>query len=64
MANSSEQISKYVVDKVIPGSVVLLHVMFRSRAASMDALKGLIDGLRRKGYSFVAVSDLLMRKGG
>lgn len=48
-----------VLDTVRPGSIVLLHVMFRSRTESMAAVPGIVRGLREKGYRFVTVSEML-----
>ena len=64
IANDAGRISRYVVSEARPGSIVLLHVMNKSRTASIDAVEGLIDGLRKRGYSFVTVSELLKRRGG
>ena len=47
-----------VVTNARPGSIVLLHLMYRSRDASREALPGIIRGLREKGYRFVTVSEL------
>lgn len=48
-----------VLDQVRPGSIILLHVMYESRAESRAALPGIIDGLRERGYRFVTLSELL-----
>ena len=40
------------------GQVILLHDSGGDRQATIDALPGIIDGLRAKGYRFVAVSEL------
>jgi peptidoglycan/xylan/chitin deacetylase (PgdA/CDA1 family) len=44
---------------VQPGSIVLLHVMYKSREASREALPGVIQGLKEKGYRFVTIPELL-----
>jgi peptidoglycan/xylan/chitin deacetylase (PgdA/CDA1 family) len=49
----------HVLDRARPGSIVLLHVMYRSRETSRQALPGIIDGLHERGYRFVTVSELL-----
>ena len=64
IANDAGRISRYVVSEARPGSIVLLHVMNKSRTASIDAVEGIIDGLRKRGYSFVTVSELLKLRGG
>ncbi|MCV7065718.1 polysaccharide deacetylase family protein [Mycolicibacterium houstonense] len=47
------------VSRVRPGSIILLHVMYGSRAASRSAIPRIVDELRSAGYRFVTVSDLL-----
>lgn len=47
------------VRAVRPGSIILLHVMYDGRAASRAALPLIVDRLRRDGYRFVTVSELL-----
>jgi peptidoglycan/xylan/chitin deacetylase (PgdA/CDA1 family) len=58
-SKDSLKISQHVVNSVKPGSIVLLHVMFNSREASMNAVPEIIQGLKVKGYRFVTVSELL-----
>lgn len=48
-----------VLEQARPGSIILLHVMYESRAESRAALPGIVDGLQAKGYRFVTVSELL-----
>ncbi len=56
---SAEGIVAHVLERVTPGSIVLLHLMYESRATSREALPLLIDGLRQQGYAFVTVPELL-----
>ncbi|MDV7088354.1 polysaccharide deacetylase family protein [Rhodococcus opacus] len=42
-----------------PGSIILMHVMFPSRQASLDAVPEVVAGLTAEGYRFVTVSKLL-----
>lgn len=44
---------------VRPGSIILLHVMYPSRRESLKAVRGIIESLREKQYSFVTISRLL-----
>lgn len=44
---------------VRPGSIVLLHPMYPSGAASREAAAGVIQALKADGYRFVTVSELL-----
>ena len=48
-----------VLDQARPGSIILLHVMYGSRAESRAAMPGIIDGLQARGYRFVTISELL-----
>ncbi len=59
VAADEEKIVSYVLERARPGSIVLLHVMYRSREASRMALPGIIQGLKEDGYRFVTVSELL-----
>ena len=59
VAADDEKIVAYILDRVRPGSIVLLHVMYRSREESRQALPGVIRGLKAQGYRFVTVSELL-----
>lgn len=57
--NDSRVISQHVINNVEPGSIVLMHIMFKKRKTSMDAVPEIIRGLKAKGYRFVTVSELL-----
>ena len=48
-----------MIEKVRPGSIILLHVMYKSRSESLKAVKGVITGLKGQGYSFKTVSEML-----
>jgi peptidoglycan/xylan/chitin deacetylase (PgdA/CDA1 family) len=61
VAATPEGITRHVLAETRPGSIVLLHVMFRSRATSRAALPAVIDSLHARGYRFVTVSELLAR---
>lgn len=56
-------IVRHVDERVQPGSIILLHVMYDSRAKSRTALPLIIDRLRERGYRFVTVSELLRGNG-
>jgi peptidoglycan/xylan/chitin deacetylase (PgdA/CDA1 family) len=55
----AEDITQFVLEKVQPGSIILLHVMFESRKNSLLAVPDIVQGLKSKGYRFVTVSELL-----
>ncbi|MFF2085160.1 polysaccharide deacetylase family protein [Nocardia sp. NPDC058176] len=54
-----EQIVADTLAQTRPGSIILLHVMFRQPSA--DAVPDIVQGLREQGYTFTTVSDLLRR---
>lgn len=56
---SSERITEHILNKVRPGSIILLHVMYGSREVSRQALPGIIGGLKQQGYSLITISELL-----
>lgn len=61
-AASAAQIARTVLERVRPGSIILLHPMYESRTATREALPAIIDGLRALGYEFPTVSQLRMAR--
>ncbi|RZT23805.1 MULTISPECIES: polysaccharide deacetylase family protein [Fictibacillus] len=59
IASDSEKIVKHVNEKIEPGSIILLHVMYESREESMKSVKGIIKDLKAQGYTFQTVSEML-----
>ena len=59
IANDSHAIAEHVLHSAKPGSIVLLHVMYKSRHASMESVPEIIKGLKDKGYTFVTVDQLM-----
>ncbi|MFN2155349.1 MAG: polysaccharide deacetylase family protein [Anaerolineae bacterium] len=57
-----ETIVELVLDHVRPGSIILLHVWYNSRATSRRAVPRLVEKLRAKGYRFVTVGELLAQR--
>ncbi|WP_067522455.1 hypothetical protein [Nocardia uniformis] len=57
-ANVAEIVAE-TLDRVRPGSIILLHAMYESGAASRAAIPLLAKELRARGYTFVTVSQLL-----
>jgi peptidoglycan-N-acetylglucosamine deacetylase len=53
---------EYVLHHTKPGSIILLHIMYPGREASMKAVSGIIRGLKEQGYEFKTVSELLALK--
>jgi peptidoglycan-N-acetylglucosamine deacetylase len=52
-------ITRRVLNRTRPGSIILLHVMYPSRAETLRAVPFIIEELKRDGYRFVTVSELL-----
>lgn len=63
VAQKANLIAAHVLERVQPGSIVLLHLMYDSRVESRKALPLIIDGLRARGYQFVTISELLRKNG-
>ncbi len=59
IAEDADAIAEYVIQNARSGSIILLHVMYRSREASRQALPKIIDGVRSRGFQFVTVSELM-----
>ncbi|HEY2855112.1 MAG TPA: polysaccharide deacetylase family protein [Gemmatimonadaceae bacterium] len=59
VAASKDGIVNYVLSRVRPGSILLLHVWYPSRATSRAALGPLVDSLHARGYRVVSVRELL-----
>jgi chitin deacetylase len=56
---TSNFIVDYTLQHTKPGSIILLHPFCKSCSADRDAISKIIVGLRKKGYRFVTVSELL-----
>lgn len=59
VGNDAHKIVEHVLANVKPGSIILLHVMYPSRKESLKSVKGIIDGVKSRGYEFKTVSELL-----
>lgn len=62
VAQDADKIVAHVLSHTQPGSIILLHVMYKSGAPSLRAVPGIIDGLRQQGYVFKTVSDLISKQ--
>jgi peptidoglycan-N-acetylglucosamine deacetylase len=58
-----EALRERVSSAIEPGAIVLLHDGGGDRSATVAALPKLLRLLRKRGYEFVTVSELLARKG-
>jgi chitin deacetylase len=59
----ASKIAEYTIANTKPGSIILLHVMYRGREESMKAVPQIIAGLKERGFEFKTVSELLARRG-
>ncbi len=59
VAATPEGIVRHVLDRVRPGSIVLLHPWYPSRRTSLAAVGPLVDSLRARGWTVGPVGDLL-----
>jgi peptidoglycan/xylan/chitin deacetylase (PgdA/CDA1 family) len=59
LAGSSEKITQHVLEHTRPGSIILLHVMYDDRGESVKAIRGIVNGLKQRGYAFKTVNELL-----
>jgi peptidoglycan-N-acetylglucosamine deacetylase len=55
---TSEKIIENVKQNIKPGSVILLHAMYKSRETSLGALPGIIEWLQKDGYTLVTVNEM------
>jgi peptidoglycan/xylan/chitin deacetylase (PgdA/CDA1 family) len=52
----------HIVERARPGSIILMHVMYRNNRVGREALPLVLDGLKRRGLRVVTVSELLRRQ--
>ena len=62
VAARPDGIVRHVLERVRPGSIILLHPWYPSRTTSLAAVALVIDSLRSRGYRFAAVGELLTRR--
>lgn len=53
------RITRFVLKKTRPGSIIMMHVISKNHRESMHAVEDVIAGLKENGYRFVTVSELL-----
>lgn len=63
VASSPAGIVSHVVEKVRPGSIILLHPWYSSGEQTRQAVPGIIKGVRELGMRFVTMSELLRLRG-
>lgn len=59
VADDAAALANHVIEQTRNGSIIIMHVMYRSREVSRQALPLIIDGLRQRGFEFVTVAQLL-----
>ncbi len=52
-----------ILARARPGSIILIHPMYRHTQAARDALPLILDGLQAQGYEVVTITELLRRTG-
>lgn len=62
LAKDARAMAQHVIDNATPGSIILLHVMYRSRETSRAALPLIIEGLQQQDYRFVTINELLAKQ--
>lgn len=60
VAGSAAAIADHVAERVRPGSIILLHVMYKSRLTSRQAIPLIVRRLRKEGYRFVTLQALMV----
>jgi len=59
VAETPEGIVRHVLDRVRPGSIIILHPWYPSRRTSRAAIGPLVDSLHARGYRVETVGKLL-----
>lgn len=54
-----QKIADHIGERVKSGSIILLHVMYESRESSRKALPIVINTLKKRGYKFVTLQELI-----
>jgi peptidoglycan-N-acetylglucosamine deacetylase len=54
--------ARKVIEKVGPGSIILIHPMYSANATERAALPLILEELTKRGYGMVTVSDLLAER--
>jgi peptidoglycan-N-acetylglucosamine deacetylase len=59
IADDVDAFVAHVLEETSNGSIVLMHLMYESRATSRQALPKIVEGLRKRGFYFATVSELM-----
>lgn len=49
IATDTEKMVNHVAEKIEPGSIILMHVMYESRNESLNSVEGIITSLKEQG---------------
>ncbi|AYN38827.1 polysaccharide deacetylase [Streptomyces dangxiongensis] len=63
-ATDADAVTRQVLDGVKPGSVVVMHCTRSAAPTTEQVVRTVVPELRRRGYRFVKVSELIGRSGG
>lgn len=63
IASNSDLIAKYVIEHSRNGSIILLHPMYDWDNESINAIEKIVYGLKKKGFEFKTISELLEYEG-
>ncbi|WP_037730515.1 polysaccharide deacetylase family protein [Streptomyces roseochromogenus] len=58
-ATDADAVTQQVLDGVKPGSVVIMHCTLSAAPTTEQVVRAVVPELRRRGYRFVKVSDLI-----
>lgn len=62
--NEPRAFAQDILSRTRPGSIILIHPMYRHNHVARAALPMVLDGLAAQGYEVVTVSELLKQTGG
>jgi peptidoglycan/xylan/chitin deacetylase (PgdA/CDA1 family) len=62
VASSASAIVRHVLERVRPGSIILLHPWYPGGAPTRQAIADIIQGVHDRGFRFVTISELLRLK--
>ena len=63
VATTPEGIVRHVLERVRPGSIIILHPWYPSRRTSRAAIGPLVDSLHARGYRVLPVGRVLASVG-
>lgn len=59
MGLSASEMTRRILDRVKPGSIILMHM---NGEHTIEALPGIIRGIKEKGFEFVTISELIAKE--